>query len=95
MSDPDAGAAGIPDAGSGIAGDESMARRTRRGVLGLVSVMVVYYAVPVGELPSGAGVVFSVLGLRVASLCSRGSSSARCSGWRAATRPSARCASTA
>lgn len=40
-----------------------MVRRTRRGVLVLVSVIVAYYAVPIGELPSGAGVVFSVLGL--------------------------------
>ncbi len=32
-------------------------------MLGLVSVMVVYFAVPVGELPSGAAVVFTVLGL--------------------------------
>jgi voltage-gated potassium channel len=42
---------------------EPPARRARRGLLGLAGVLVVYYAVPVGELPSGAGVVLSVLSL--------------------------------
>ena len=40
-----------------------MAPRARRGVLVLVGVLVVYYAVPIGSLPSGAGVVLSVVGL--------------------------------
>ena len=37
--------------------------RVRRGVLAVVAVLVVYYAAPVGELGSAAGVVLSVLGL--------------------------------
>jgi voltage-gated potassium channel len=64
---PPTGATEQPPTGgggaSGDGGDDSMAHRMRRGALGLVSVMVVYYAFPVGELPSGAGVVFSVIGL--------------------------------
>lgn len=35
----------------------------RRLTLGLAAVMAAYYATPVGELPSGAGMIFSVLGL--------------------------------
>jgi hypothetical protein len=42
---------------------EPFTHRVRRAVLALASVLVVYYAAPVGELPSGVGIVFSVLGL--------------------------------
>jgi voltage-gated potassium channel len=35
----------------------------RRLLLGLAAVMAAFYAAPVGELPSGAGIAFSVLGL--------------------------------
>ena len=44
-------------------GDESPAARLRRAALGVVAVLAVYYAVPVGRLPSGAGVAFSVVGV--------------------------------
>jgi voltage-gated potassium channel len=44
-------------------GVEPPALRARRGVLGLVGVLVIYYAVPVGELPTGSGVLLSVVGL--------------------------------
>jgi hypothetical protein len=42
---------------------EPFTHRVRRAVLALASVLVVYYAAPVGELPSGVGIVLSVLGL--------------------------------
>jgi hypothetical protein len=42
---------------------EPPALRARRAVFGLAGVLVIYYAVPVGELPTGSGVLFSVLGL--------------------------------
>lgn len=42
-----------------------MARRLRRDLLALTAVLVAYYAVPVGELPSAGGAVLSVLGLLV------------------------------
>ena len=40
-------------------------RRARRNIVTLASVVVVYYALPVGRLPSGAGVALSVIGLLV------------------------------
>ena len=43
--------------------DLSMRRRVRRGLLTIAAVLVAYYAVPVGEIPSMAGVALSVLGL--------------------------------
>jgi voltage-gated potassium channel len=42
---------------------EPPAHRARRGLLVLAGMLVVYYAAPVGELPTGAGVLLSVLGL--------------------------------
>ena len=41
----------------------TLQRRARRSVLTLTAVLVAYYAAPVGELPSKAGVALSVLGL--------------------------------
>lgn len=38
-------------------------RRSRRNILTLASVVVVYYALPVGQFPSGIAVAVSVLGL--------------------------------
>jgi hypothetical protein len=72
MSDAGRSAEG-PPGGSGPPGDggdggdapataEPPANRARRGLFGLAGVLVIYYAAPVGDLPSG-GVVFSVLGL--------------------------------
>jgi hypothetical protein len=49
--------------GDAPAGAEPPTHRARRGLLGLAGVLVVYYAVPAGELPSGGGVVLSVVGL--------------------------------
>jgi voltage-gated potassium channel len=61
------GAAGsAPPAGREVASEtvaEPFTHRARRGVLALASVLVVYYAAPVGALPSGIGIVLSVLGL--------------------------------
>jgi hypothetical protein len=57
---------GIPAASAGggdAGGAEPVAHRARRGALALVSVLVVYYAFPVGELPSGVGIALSVVGL--------------------------------
>lgn len=45
------------------AGANPIAVRARRAVLALVAVLVVYYAAPVGELPSTVSIVLSVLGL--------------------------------
>lgn len=45
------------------AGANPMAVRARRAVLALGAVLVVYYAAPVGELPSTVSIVLSVLGL--------------------------------
>jgi len=42
---------------------DSPAARVRRGVIGMVAVLAIYYAVPLGELPSGIGVAFSVVGV--------------------------------
>lgn len=62
----------VPEAGddappgrAGAGGTETGLRRARRAVLGLVSVLVVYYAAPVGQRPSGPGVVLSAVGLLV------------------------------
>lgn len=53
-----------PGTGADSAGrSERLAPRARRGVLGLVGVLAAYYAVPIGTLPSGVGVAFSVIGL--------------------------------
>jgi len=38
-------------------------RRVRRAILALTAVLVVYYAIPVGEAPSAVGVAVSVVGL--------------------------------
>ncbi len=40
-----------------------MAKRLRRDILAFASVLLVYYAAPVGELPSRLGILLSVLGL--------------------------------
>jgi voltage-gated potassium channel len=40
-------------------------RRARRAILALTSILLVYYAVPVGEAPSAVGIAFSVVGLLV------------------------------
>jgi len=70
MSDPGRSAEGPPggsgppgDGGDTLAAAEPPANRARRGLFGLAGVLVIYYAAPVGELPSGGAVVFSVLGL--------------------------------
>jgi hypothetical protein len=66
MDDSAGGDAGDDAPGAGAAGAaraETRLHRARRAVLGLVSVLVVYYAVPIGKLPSGRGVVLSALGL--------------------------------
>lgn len=47
---------------AGQAGDAG-AHRAGRGALSLVSVLVIYYAVPVGALPSGIGIFISVTAL--------------------------------
>jgi voltage-gated potassium channel len=44
-------------------GPTPMVVRVRRGLLVIVATMVFYYAVPVGEVPSDLGIVFSVLGV--------------------------------
>jgi voltage-gated potassium channel len=41
----------------------TLRRRVRRAILALAAVLVVYYALPVGEAPSAVGVVISVVGL--------------------------------
>ena len=41
----------------------TLRRRVRRAILALTAVLVVYYALPVGEAPSAVGVVLSVVGL--------------------------------
>jgi hypothetical protein len=46
-------------------GAESVARRGRRVLLVVLGGLLVYYAVPVGERPSGHGVALSALGLVV------------------------------
>ena len=43
--------------------DLALKRRVRRAILTIAAVLVAYYAVPVGEIPSTAGVALSVLGL--------------------------------
>jgi voltage-gated potassium channel len=58
MSDP-AGAAGGPGTASGFT------PRLWRNVLTLAAVIVAFYAAPVGELPSGSGLVLSTVGLLV------------------------------
>lgn len=79
MSDPGTGAASGRDGGddrappgrapeaegedAAASAGEGLAPRARRGVLGLIGVLAAYYALPVGSLPSGAGVVVSVVGL--------------------------------
>jgi len=40
-----------------------LSKRLQRDILALAAVLVAYYAAPVGELPSRAGIAFSVLGL--------------------------------
>ncbi|HEY2999894.1 MAG TPA: potassium channel family protein [Acidimicrobiales bacterium] len=42
-----------------------MAKRVRRDLLALISVLVIYYAAPVGDLPSIGGVILSVFGLLI------------------------------
>jgi len=44
-------------------GPTPLAVRVRRALLVIVATMVFYYAVPVGEVPSDLGIVFSVLGV--------------------------------
>jgi voltage-gated potassium channel len=69
MSDPAGGAGSSagssgPAAGSpGGGGAARFGRSVRRNVLTLAAVLVAYYAAPVGDLPSGYGLVFSVVGL--------------------------------
>lgn len=43
--------------------DLTLRHRVRRGILTIAAVLVAYYAVPVGKIPSKAGVALSVLGL--------------------------------
>ena len=68
MSDPAGGAGSSADSSGPAAGGPGggaarFGRSVRRNVLTLVAVLVAYYAAPVGDLPSGYGLVFSVLGL--------------------------------
>jgi voltage-gated potassium channel len=62
---PDGPEASDPDTGDRGAGDGEPSRtiRVRRGLLALAGVLVAYYAVPVGEVPSEWDVVFAALGL--------------------------------
>ena len=69
MSTPHGGDAAGPGRGPGESpglaapGGDPPAHRAGRGVLSLVSVLAIYYAVPVGALPSGIGIVISVTAL--------------------------------
>ena len=69
MSTPQGSDAAGPGRGPGESpgpaapGGDPPAHRAGRGVLSLVSVLVIYYAVPVGALPSGIGIVISVTAL--------------------------------
>lgn len=65
MTTPHGGDAAGPGAGPEAAGPggDPTAHRAGRGGLSLVSVLAVYYAVPVGALPSGIGIVISVTAL--------------------------------
>jgi voltage-gated potassium channel len=65
--------AGGTGAGGGAAPETSqpdvpLSRRVRRGLLGVVAVMGIYYAAPVGRSPSNVDIVVSVLGLLVGML---------------------------
>jgi hypothetical protein len=44
-------------------GEESGILRTARALVGLVAVLVLYYAAPIGDLPSGSDLAVSVLGM--------------------------------
>lgn len=69
MSTPQGGDAAGPGRGPGedpgvdAPGGDPPAHRAGRGALSLLSVLAVYYAVPVGALPSGIGIVISVTAL--------------------------------
>ncbi len=69
MSTPHGGDAAGPGRGPGESpgvaapGGDPPAHRAGRGTLSLVSVLAIYYAVPVGALPSGIGIVISVAAL--------------------------------
>lgn len=69
MTTPHGGDAAGPGHGPGAGpeaagpGGDPTAHRAGRGGLSLVSVLAVYYAVPVGALPSGIGIVISVTAL--------------------------------
>lgn len=60
-----AGPGGGPGESPGVAapGGDPPTHRAGRGTLSLVSVLAIYYAVPVGALPSGIGIVISVAAL--------------------------------
>jgi hypothetical protein len=59
---PEASAPDVADPGAGD-GEPSGTIRVRRGLLALAGVLVAYYAVPVGEVPSDWDVVLAALGL--------------------------------
>lgn len=64
MSAPGDAAATGSDGGSRLhVGGESGFPRATRALLGLVAVLVLYYAAPVGDLPSGSDLAISVLGM--------------------------------
>ncbi|HET9611741.1 MAG TPA: potassium channel family protein [Acidimicrobiales bacterium] len=69
MSTPHGGDAAGPERGPGESpgvaapGGDPPTHRAGRGTLSLVSVLAIYYAVPVGALPSGIGIVISVAAL--------------------------------
>lgn len=69
MSTPHGGDAAGPGRGPGESpgvaapGGDPPTHRAGRGTLSLVSVLAIYYAVPVGALPSGIGIVISVAAL--------------------------------
>jgi voltage-gated potassium channel len=68
MSDPAGGddrpgGAGPGGAGPVGGGSPGLRRRIRRNIMAFAAVLVVYYAVPVGDLPSGSGLVRSTVGL--------------------------------
>jgi hypothetical protein len=52
-----------PEAAEPEAAAVVLRRRVRRAILALTAVLVVYYALPVGEAPSVVGIVVSVVGL--------------------------------
>jgi voltage-gated potassium channel len=62
---PDGPEASDPDVADPDAGDGEPSRKIRvgRGLLALAGVLVAYYAVPVGDVPSDWDVVFATLGL--------------------------------